>query len=50
MTDAQGRAAGGTPPQPGGHAEPEPIQAIRLRHPWRTVFATIIGIVVILFV
>ncbi|MBB4071381.1 amino acid ABC transporter permease [Leucobacter sp. OH2974_COT-288] len=31
------------------HAEPEPIKAIPVRHPWRTVFAAVVLIAVALF-
>lgn len=49
MTDARTGAAGNTP-QPQQHQEPEAIEAIRLRHPWRTVFAAVLVIIVGLFI
>lgn len=36
--------------RPFGDAEPEAIEAIRLRHPWRTVFATVLIIILGLFI
>lgn len=32
------------------HPEPAPIEAIRLRHPWRTVFAVVLLLLVALFI
>ena len=42
--------AGRNAPQPETHEVSQPIQAIKLRHPWRTVFATIILLLAILFI
>lgn len=50
MTDTRTEAAGQSAPQPQRHAEPEAIEAIRLRHPWRGVFAAVLVIIVGLFV
>lgn len=53
MTESHTGAAGHGPGQPlttDEHAEPEPIQAVRLRHPWRTVFAVVLIIVAGLFI
>ncbi|TFC81410.1 amino acid ABC transporter permease [Cryobacterium cheniae] len=41
--------AGATPP-PEGTGDTEPIKAIRLRHPWRNVFAVALIIVFVLFI
>ncbi|PRI12384.1 amino acid ABC transporter permease [Leucobacter massiliensis] len=50
MTDTASRAPSGeTPSGPAAHATPEQIQAIRLRHPWRTVFAAVLVIIAALF-
>lgn len=46
-------APGGSGPvasNPPAHADPEELKAIRLRHPWRIVFATILVIIAGLFV
>lgn len=50
MTNAGSQVAGHGAPQPDGHAEPEPLKAIRLRHPWRTVLATVLVIAAALFI
>lgn len=50
MPDSRSQVAGPGAPQPGGHATPEAIEAIRLRHPWRNVFAAVIVILAILFI
>lgn len=51
MTDTQRyEAAGQNTPQPQSHQQPEPIQAVRLRHPWRIVFATVLLIIAVLFI
>lgn len=42
-------AAGATPP-PGGPAGPVPIKAVKLRHPWRNVFAVVLVVLLALFV
>jgi polar amino acid transport system permease protein len=47
--DADRPAVGDTPP-PGGSAEPSAIKAIRLRHPWRNVFAVVLILAFALFV
>ncbi|TFB55304.1 amino acid ABC transporter permease [Cryobacterium tagatosivorans] len=41
--------AGATPPA-GGARESEPIKAIRLRHPWRIVFAVVLVVGFVLFI
>ena len=48
MTDS--KSAGRTASQPESYEVSQPIQAIKLRHPWRTVFATVIAILAILFI
>lgn len=40
---------GATPP-PGGSEQHAPIKAVRLRHPWRNVFAVVLLLIVALFV
>ena len=50
MSDERAEAAGQVSPRPQQHVEPEAIQAIRLRHPWRTVLAIVLVIFVALFV
>lgn len=42
------RPAGATPPD--GTTESEPIKAIRLRHPWRIVFAVVLVVGFVLFI
>lgn len=49
MPDTRSEGAGPEAPRPSVHAEPEAIQAIRLRHPWRTVFAVVIILIAGLF-
>jgi polar amino acid transport system permease protein len=41
-TNVNGRAAGSTPPLGAAESPSEPIKAIRLRHPWRVVFAVLL--------
>ena len=43
------REAGATPPA-GGSEEPESIKAVKLRHPWRNVFAVVLVLILVLFV
>ncbi len=51
MSDTQhAEAAGSSTPQPQLHQEPKPIQAVRLRHPWRNTFAVILVILAALFI
>lgn len=51
MTNPLHGAAGQNPPPRGAVAiEPAPIKAVRLKHPWRNVFATVMVIIVVLFV
>lgn len=50
MSDTRAEAAEGSSSQPRQHAEPEAIQAIRRRHPWRTIFAVVLVVLVGLFV
>lgn len=45
----QDRGAAAAAPRPDSHAQPQAIQAIKLRHPWRNVFAVVLVIVVALF-
>lgn len=45
----ESRAAGATPPS-GGSEQHEPIKAVRLRHPWRNVFAVVLVLIFALFV
>lgn len=44
------RSAGHDSHPTDGDEVPEPIEAIKLRHPWRTVFAVVIAAVAILFI
>ncbi len=41
---------GTVPPPHGGHDEPAPIKALKLRHPWRNVFAVVLVLILVLFV
>ena len=50
MSDTQSPGAGPSASHPDAHAVPQRIEAIRLRHPWRTVFATVLLIIVALFI
>ena len=51
MTSADlNRPATGTTPPPAGAAEPAAIKAIRLRHPWRIVFAVVLILAFAVFV
>ncbi|MDH2444045.1 amino acid ABC transporter permease [Amnibacterium sp. CER49] len=43
----QARQAGAVPPPAGARAEP--IEAVKLRHPWRIVFAIVLVLAVVLF-
>lgn len=45
-----GSAEGRDASRPQSHAEPEAIEAIRLRHPWRAVFAVVLLAIVALFI
>ena len=45
-----GPAAGSTPPQGETGPSSEPIKAIRLRHPWRMVFAVLLVLIFVFFV
>ncbi|MCD2444319.1 amino acid ABC transporter permease [Agromyces sp. SYSU K20354] len=47
--DNSSRAVGTTPP-PGGSPERAPAKVVRLRHPWRAVFAVVLLVLVALFV
>ncbi len=49
MADMNSEAAGSRTPQPTAHAEPQAIEAIRLRHPWRNVFAAVLILIAVLF-
>jgi len=46
----QARPAGAVPPPAGSRAAAEPIKAVKLRHPWRIVFAVVLIALVVLFV
>ncbi|MFA5606480.1 MAG: amino acid ABC transporter permease [Leucobacter sp.] len=50
MSDTRDGGAKSQASHPLTAAEPEAIEAIRLRHPWRTVFATVIVIIAALFI
>lgn len=50
MSDPMGRAAGAKAPQPDDVVTSEPIKAIKLRHPWRTVFAVVLIVAVGFFI
>lgn len=50
MSDTQSPVAGPRAPRPDSHAVPEEIVAIKLRHPWRTVFAAVLLLLVVLFI
>jgi polar amino acid transport system permease protein len=43
-------AVPGVPPPAGARAAAEPIKAVKLRHPWRIVFAVVLIALVVLFV
>jgi polar amino acid transport system permease protein len=43
------REAEATPP-PGGTEESVPVKAVKLRHPWRNVFAVVLVLILVLFV
>ncbi|WP_173923734.1 amino acid ABC transporter permease [Agromyces sp. Marseille-P2726] len=47
---ATGRTAAGATPPPAGPREHAPIKAVKLRHPWRTVFAVVLVLLFALFV
>jgi len=49
MPDARSEGAGPGAPHPDDHAKPEAIQAIRLRHPWRNIFAAVLILIAVLF-
>ena len=46
----QDRPATGTTPSPAGATPSEPIKAIKLRHPWRIVFAVVLILLLVWFV
>lgn len=50
MSDMPSRGAGQDSPRPATPAISEEIKAVRLRHPWRAVFATVIVIIAALFI
>ncbi|WP_125100803.1 amino acid ABC transporter permease [Leucobacter chromiireducens] len=50
MSDTPSRAAGPSAPQPEVTHQSAAIEAIRLRHPWRSVFATVLIIIAALFI
>jgi len=49
VTDNSSQAVGTTPP-PGGSPVRPPAKVVKLRHPWRTVFAIVLLLIVALFV
>ncbi len=49
-TNGHGGAATGTSPSPHGSDMSQPIKAVRLRHPWRTVIAIILIVYLVAFV
>ncbi len=49
-TNGQSGAAAGTAPSPHGDTTSQPIKAVRLRHPWRTVIAIILIVYLVAFV
>lgn len=49
-TNVSGPAAGATPPLGETGSSSEPIKAIRLRHPWRMVFAVLLVLIFAFFV
>ncbi len=50
MSDERSTAAGPDAPRPADRFESEPIQAVRLRHPWRTVLAVVLLLLAALFI
>lgn len=50
MSDPQRSSAAGETPSPNSADHTRPIKAIKLRHPWRTLFAVIIILIAALFV
>lgn len=50
MTDVPSGAAGRTAPQPEAPIDPRAIEAIKLRHPWRSVFAVVLVVIAALFI
>jgi polar amino acid transport system permease protein len=49
-TSATGLSAAGASPSPGGAEEHVPVKAVKLRHPWRNVFAVVLVLIFALFV
>ena len=49
MSDTRTEGAGRNASRPESHAAPEEIRAVRLRHPWRTVFAVVLILIAALF-
>lgn len=49
MPDVRSQGAGPDASHPTDHAKPQAIEAIRLRHPWRTVFAVVLLVIAGLF-
>ncbi|NEN07117.1 amino acid ABC transporter permease [Diaminobutyricibacter tongyongensis] len=49
-TDGHSGAAAGTAPSPHGDTISQPIKAVRLRHPWRTVIAIILIVYLVAFI
>ena len=49
-TNGHSGAAAGTDPSPHGSGMSQPIKAVRLRHPWRTVIAIILIVYLVAFV
>ncbi|MCW2289404.1 amino acid ABC transporter permease [Leucobacter luti] len=50
MSETTPGAAGRPAPQPEAEIDPQAIEAIRLRHPWRTVFAVVLAVIAVLFI
>ncbi|MBL3699579.1 amino acid ABC transporter permease [Leucobacter luti] len=50
MSEASSGAAGRVAPQPEAPLDPRAIEAIKLRHPWRTVLAVVLVIIAGLFI
>lgn len=50
MSEIPSAGAGRDAPHPTAHAKPEAIQAIKLRHPWRNIFAVVLVVIAVLFI
>ena len=49
-TSTTGLSAAGASPSPGGAEQHVPVKAVKLRHPWRNVFAVVLVLIFALFV